>query len=430
MSLINQMLRDLDTRHADSRAGDLPPQLRALPKASTAIPTMMAGRRVFGIVLLMVCVAALFLWLWSPGFRPFSKVMATVDQAAFNASLPAAAVRSEQAVPTSEAALAVETQVAVAAPENAAVPADDLMISMPDLTRALAPEAATKPATGGDFGLRLDQALSLPASFARAAIATANPARNAQTAFVAANFKDKAVTAPGAVAEATEQGAATNDGAAKLAQTAAAAQADATRADTAEPRARIEKVKRDELADETLRSALARYRQGQVDDAVQALRQSLQSHPDQARLRQALLGIYVEQQRLDEALDLLQRGLALQPEQSGWAMAAARILVDRGRPEDAWNLLQQHQTTATQNAEYQGFAAVLLQHLKRPHAAIPYFEAALRLKPQEARWWYALGLALDEDGQAAQALDAYRRAQGLGNLPPSLATALEKRLAR
>ncbi len=136
----------------------------------------------------------------------------------------------------------------------------------------------------------------------------------------------------------------------------------------------------------------------------------------------------VEQKHLDDALALLEAGLDLIPEQSSWAMAMARIQVERGDVASASETLQKYQSYAEQNAEYHGFAGALLQHLKRSREAAIHYQTALQLKPGEGRWWYGLGLALEADNRATEAIDAYKHARTAGGLTSAMSEAIEKKL--
>lgn len=198
----------------------------------------------------------------------------------------------------------------------------------------------------------------------------------------------------------------------------------------APPPARIEKQFHDdahERAEAAYRAALAVRRQGRGAEAIASLRQALQLEPGHANARQLLLSLLVEQRQWPEAEAALREGLELMPSNAGWAMALARIQVERGQPDRAWATLERFMPAGESNADYRGFAGVLLQRLQQPAQAIGHYEAALRLKP-DARWWAGLGLALDATGRADEAREAFRRAQAAGGLAPEMATIVEHRL--
>ena len=182
-----------------------------------------------------------------------------------------------------------------------------------------------------------------------------------------------------------------------------------------------------ERADAAYRSALAAQRQGDGASALAIVRPLLQQQPGDANARQLLLSLLVERHQWPEAETALREGLQLMPTNSGWAMALARIQVERGETGEAWATLEKYMAAGESNADYQGFAAVLLQRLGRSAEAVGYYQAALRLKP-DARWWAGLGLALDASGHRDEARDAFRQAQIIGGLPSEMAAVVERHL--
>jgi MSHA biogenesis protein MshN len=205
-------------------------------------------------------------------------------------------------------------------------------------------------------------------------------------------------------------------------------------AETAPPRSAgpVEKQVRgassNEQAEAAYRKATAANRQGRNSEAVEALREALKADPRHVSARQLLLSLLVERKQLDEASALLREGLELLPQQSAWAMALARIEVEKGQLPQAWETLQRTLPQAENNADYRGFAGALLQRLQKPKEAIPHYQAAVRFKPAESRWWLGLGLALEADGRNAEAREAFQKAQAAGNLGAEGAALVEQKL--
>lgn len=192
----------------------------------------------------------------------------------------------------------------------------------------------------------------------------------------------------------------------------------------------IEKQDRSERGDDGYHDGVQAYQQGRLKDAVVQLQAVLRENPKHLQARQALLGIYMEYKRYDDAIILLQMGLDQMPGQASWAMTMARIQVERGNQAEALATLEKYQVAGERNADYQGFIAVLSQNLRRPHEAVLRYKAALRLKPREGRWWFALGEALEADKRASEAIEAYRQAQSIGGLTAAMNDVLLTKLRR
>lgn len=194
----------------------------------------------------------------------------------------------------------------------------------------------------------------------------------------------------------------------------------------------IEKVHRSdgiqEAGYENYRKATAAYSQGHMAQAVELLQASLHENPRQVAARQTLLGIYVEQKQWEEAELALKGGLDLMPEQVSWVMALARIQVERGYTADAWATLQKYQAHAEENADYHGFAGILLQQLQKPHEAAAHYRTAVQLRPGEGRWWYGLGITLEADKRSGEAREAFLRARTVGGITPEMRAVIDKKL--
>ena len=183
-----------------------------------------------------------------------------------------------------------------------------------------------------------------------------------------------------------------------------------------------------ERAEAEYRKAIAAVNQGRVDEALAGLRNALQQDGFHPAARQLLVKLLLEAKRTDEAIQVLQDGVQTQPAQVAWAMSLARLQVDRGDLPGAWQTLNFSQPAAIGNADYQGFSGHVLQRLGRHKEAIERYLAAARLSPSDGRWWLGLGLSLDADGRASEAREAFQRARSSGTLSAELATLVDQKL--
>lgn len=180
-------------------------------------------------------------------------------------------------------------------------------------------------------------------------------------------------------------------------------------------------------AENVYRQAYASLQQGRMGEAEESLRQALQLEPRHAAARQALAALLVELRRLDRAEQVLQQGLELQPGNAGYAMTLARLQVERGDVAASLATLQRN-PPASENADYHGFLAALLQRSERHKEAIDHYLAALRLSPGSGPWLLGLGISLQADGQNVKAAEIFRRARQSGSLSPELQAFAEQRL--
>jgi MSHA biogenesis protein MshN len=368
MSVINQMLRDLDARHASEkeRTG-LPPQLRTLPPLPVTRPKqwrllavgMAAGALIAGLL------AGVFLGFGptvAPGAVPPAP---TFSDAAGQGNPPPAPPKVEETLRLSGEAgeMKLATQL-MAFPEPLLAPAP------PPVTPAAPPAAAVTP--------KPEPAKPLPAPAPRAT----QPAT---------------ITSPPPSAEA-----------------------------------QIEKRSKDgrahEQAENEYNKGLQAVRRGDNAAALPSLQRALELDPAHAKARQALLSVLVGSRQWDAARQVAQTGLAVDPTQSGLATILARLQFEQGDTTAALDTLTRHAAHATGNADYQGLFAYLLQKQQRPAEAAQRFQAALALRPNEGRWWFGLGLTLESAGRGGEAKEAYAKAREVGNLPADMVAVIEQKL--
>ncbi|MDR2187920.1 MAG: hypothetical protein LBE62_07690 [Azonexus sp.] len=429
MSLINNMLRDLDARNAapDERKG-LADQVRALPAAPERFrlsPLLVAP------LAALLGAGAMWFFLRAETPAPPPAPAASVTPAPIPAIapepvetvMPPPAGVTGTTLPEAPTETPAETSVDSVRPPGEYGAGSELVEERPHENQGLrqaqperrgvdrqfptgtpaAPSSPATPAAEAAAPLRLDPTLGEPQSKA----AAAPPRKAAAPAKPAPKVKPAAPeTAPAAtvaVEAAPEQ---------PSAETRIAKHMSAGVSET----------------DREYQRGLAAIKRGNSDEGSEALRAVLRLEPMHVGARQALLALLSEQRRWNDVETLALAGVDLMPRQSGWALLAARLMYERGDTATALATLDRHAAAAKQNADYQVMRALLQTRAGRNTDAADSYRTALALRPNEGRWWFGLGRALDADQQEAAARAAYENAINSGNLPPELQQAAKARL--
>lgn len=181
-------------------------------------------------------------------------------------------------------------------------------------------------------------------------------------------------------------------------------------------------------ADYEYQKALQAMQQGRISDALAGYEKSLQLYPAHDEARRALVAWSLENKRLDDAERLLVEELRLHPKHSNSVILLARLQVERNDLEGALNTLQASLSYANRQADYQAFVGTVFQRLNRHTEAIPYYQNALQLAPDNAVWLMGLGISLQATQRNTEARDVLRRAVALHQLTPDLQVFVEQRM--
>ncbi|NJA88210.1 tetratricopeptide repeat protein [Rhodocyclus tenuis] len=459
MSLINRMLQDIEAREgADGARRGLPEDVRLLPPAPRRQMTSWWPLAAVGVAL-----AAGAFWTLNRSAGDASRVSAGAIAGAVPAPAAAPAAAPTAAAPAANPPAAPGASVATAAaaapvsPTNATATlakspvAPAVTAPAPITEGGAAPPAASPVAPHSASPASASPAVSpkgvAAASSPPPAVPTKAAPAAAQPPAAAVLAQKPAVPlalAQGGVSVSTPEAVAKKAEPLKVSPALPTPALPETRrvvvgADSASPAsaartsgAAIDKspvpASPSERAEATYRRALGSLNAGRTGDAAEELRNALAIDATHTASRQLLLRLLLEARRFDEAADLLDEGLQLAPANVQWAMSLARLKVERGDLPAAWRALQRSLPAASGNADYQGFAGHVLLRMGRAHEAVERYAQATRLAPAEGRWWLGLGLALDADGHAAEARDAWQRARASGTLTPDLLTLIEQKL--
>ncbi|RJG06394.1 hypothetical protein D3870_10555 [Noviherbaspirillum cavernae] len=183
-------------------------------------------------------------------------------------------------------------------------------------------------------------------------------------------------------------------------------------------------------ADNEYRKALQLRQHGKTSDAVASLEQVLQLDAQHAAARQVLVGILLESRRQDDAFRRAREGLDIDPAQPGLAMIASRLQLEKGELRPAIDTLERSLRYALDRADYQAYLAALLQRDTRHKEAVEHYLVALQKSPQNGVWWMGLGISLQAEHRMSEAEEAFSRAKGSNSLSPELLAFVESKLTQ
>jgi len=388
MSLINQVLSDLEKRGANARPGGasirVVPVQRNRPKPVWLIAAALA--------LALVFVAA---GLWWSSSEP--KITAP-------SGAPLTAVSVVQAPAKPAAVLQVESHPVVVAAQ--------------EITQEESRQKAGEEVVGA--GMRLSFELStipLPSGLRDKPVAAATgqdsgkAAPPAHTTPARGSFAGDLQPAEGRARSSPPVGASVS------------AAVPAGRVDK-----QIKQVSVQQQADNEFRRASGLMQQGRINEALAGYEAALQLDAGHDAARLAMVGLLLENKRNADAERVLQDGLKHYPKHTGFAMLLARLQVERNELALALETLQKALPYADQQPDYQAFVAALLQRQGRHKEAITHYQIALQLSPDSGVWLMGLGISLQAVQRNEDARDAFKRAIESRTLSAELQAFVAQRL--
>ena len=410
MSLINQMLQDLEKRRASGgERGALPNQVRVLPhKEKPGLSWWLTGMA--GAVALM----ALLGWRLTDShpLRP---------SAAPTSAPSAAPARAELSGPISRLSLELER-----GPDTRTVAGNDA--ESPAEAPANAEPLQRKPVALEVRALPVEKSPPPPPVATAAVIGSSSAGAPPQSAPTA--MKTEPVKVPLApIEEPKLASVALRPAGSALRMVDALAENTAPEA-LAKPQIdkRPQTLTAQQLAENEYRDAANLLEQGRLADAQEGFRRALQHNPAHDGARQGLFGLLAAAKKYGEAEQVLKDGLKLNPNQLVFAMALSSLQYERGDVAGAVETLQKSAPAAHSSPEYLARLAGLLQRQSRHQEAVERYQAALRLSPGSGVWLMGLGISLQALGRNQDAQDAFRRAKASNTLNPELQAFVDQRL--
>ncbi|TAN49412.1 MAG: tetratricopeptide repeat protein [Methylococcaceae bacterium] len=161
---------------------------------------------------------------------------------------------------------------------------------------------------------------------------------------------------------------------------------------------------------------------GDFGGAMETLRIALQNAPNDARLRLALADIHVNLGQKDKAQTVLKEGLRRKPGDAQTSILYARLLAEDGDNEPALAVLNDALSVpgGSNKADLLAFAAALNQQSGRYVQAERSYRLLLQQQADNGIWLMGLAIALQNQSKNAEALEAFRQALYSGGLAPPI----------
>lgn len=136
--------------------------------------------------------------------------------------------------------------------------------------------------------------------------------------------------------------------------------------------------------------------------------------PEHETARKQLAALWYGKKAYQDAVNLLSQGIAISPQNEEMRLMSARIYFEQGQAKQALNVLTP--INNSQSVEVQVLIANIAAELNEHKNAARAYRKLLAIEPNIGRWWLGLAVSLDSQGQFSLARNAYNQAILQANL--------------
>jgi Flp pilus assembly protein TadD len=183
-----------------------------------------------------------------------------------------------------------------------------------------------------------------------------------------------------------------------------------------------------DLAQDAYNDGLAHLNAGDTAGAEQRFRAALQQMPGFDPAREALARLLSQTGRSAAAEAIITEGIKVARDKPRFARLDAELLVRRGAVADALRVLESALPDIHVMPEHYAFMAALAQRSGDNTRAAKLYQEVLAIRPDDGVWWTGLGISLERLKQVQAALNAYRHASQTGDLNPDVAQFVAQRI--
>ena len=184
-----------------------------------------------------------------------------------------------------------------------------------------------------------------------------------------------------------------------------------------------------ELAKQKLIRAEQALNNNDISQAETLFEDVLLVMPEHKSARKQLAALWFGRQAYSDALNLLSQGIYISPNDNEFRLMNARVYLQQNRVQQAFATLNTMQgVNEVVNVEYQSLRATTAQQLNEFSFAAQAYQILVSIDPSAARWWLGLAVAHDSNSEFEQASNAYQMALNKSGLSGSAETFARQRI--
>lgn len=163
--------------------------------------------------------------------------------------------------------------------------------------------------------------------------------------------------------------------------------------------------------------------------AEQVLVNETTSNPQAVRSGTALASLLISQRRFEEAQELLVHLLRENPDSIELVKTQARLFLVTIKPRKAMDLLMKFSPPMSAHTDYYELLGLSARQEQQYELSVQAYKGLLRYNASRGDWWVGMAIALDMQGEIKAARSAYRSALRSKKIAPTLRDYAQQRLS-
>ena len=181
-----------------------------------------------------------------------------------------------------------------------------------------------------------------------------------------------------------------------------------------------------ELVSQKLTRAEKAVNNNEATKAEQLFEEILIIDPDHKEARKKLAALWFGRKSYQQAVNILSQGISIDKQDGELRLMKARIHLKQGQHEAAYNTLKP--LSYIEQEEYQVMLANIAQQIEQYKGAIAAYQVLIKMQPYSGRWHLGLGIVYDKNSQFSLAVNEYAIALTKTDLSASSAKFAEQRM--
>jgi MSHA biogenesis protein MshN len=177
-----------------------------------------------------------------------------------------------------------------------------------------------------------------------------------------------------------------------------------------------------------VQTALRQLSDGQTAAAYQTLEDYISENRFAHQSRETYAKLLMSSGRVVDANALIDAGLMIAPNHSGFKKVKARLLMANGQLREAVDILMSRAPTVAADSEYHDLLASAQLSSRDFAGAIISYSSLVQTDETQGKWWYGFAAAHDQLGNSQPARQAYARAMQFDNLSANLRRRSQERI--